>query len=149
MCGAFQHRNIRIYFSADELFVGPRGISLLEYKMTKDEAADWYFQSSVIQAACYGAMARYSDKKFRTMTLYRSIADHSLDLAKKKTVHSRLIFGEQKFTIVSDDIACIRFLLTKARASLTFDRAKRFDATYKHREWELWFKERVEVRRWK
>jgi hypothetical protein len=144
MQGEFVNKNLHIYFTIDEVRKRLSNLTLIEHKMVDPEASEWFFHSSLIQTAFFGAMAQHVDKLY-TAKFYKG--DRHEILLESKTLKNVLNFGGKKWKVEFDSSQVIRFFLTKARASLEYDSAIRFDKRYKHREWDDWFKDLIQFKK--
>ena len=134
MSGCFKHSDIEIHFSVDEVQKNRGRIYLIEHKMVQGDYESWYLLNSVIQTALYGALAQYctSLKQARWAPNFES-GPRIMDL--DKPCYSRLNFGGTLYRVTFDATQVIRFYLTKARASKNWNTAKKFDASWKFKEW--------------
>jgi hypothetical protein len=154
MQGCFEHRDLKIYFSADEVIVKPRWYTLIEHKWLDPEkyerqrfesskkVADWFFKQALIQTAFIRALTKYSPS-LATAGYYKG-PRHELQIPTRFS--SRLCFGDIIYSVTCDELKVMQFYLTKARAVRQYERAIRFDAKYKHNEWE-YFKESISYRK--
>jgi len=136
MGGPFRHTHSTIWFSMDEVRVTPKTYKFIEHKMVETNPEEWFFYSSVIQTAFYGAMLGTMES-IKTAKFYKG-EHHQLYIADKKHV-VQLHFGEDVYNIKFDSVQVIRFFLTKAKAIQSdWATAKQFDVSWKKKEWE-WF----------
>jgi hypothetical protein len=143
MQGCFDHRDLKIYFSADEVIVKPRCYTLIEHKWLESEKyEDWFFKQALIQTAFIRALTKYSPS-LATAGYYKG-PRHELQIPTRFS--SRLCFGDKIYSVTCDELKVMQFYLTKARAVRQYERAIRFDAKYKHNEWE-YFKENISYRK--
>lgn len=136
----------RIYYSIDEVRLSKHGLYLIEHKMVDDpnNCPEWFLQSALIQTAFNSSMAMFVEH-LRTAKFVKG-DKYQLNISGLK-VRPRLLFGDTWYYVSCDERAVIRFYLTKARASLEYETAKRFDNTYKQKEWELYFKNLINFRK--
>jgi hypothetical protein len=144
MASSFTHRNIKIYFSIDEIQLINNRMYFYEYKMIEDEYEDWFFKQALIQTAFYGALAK-DTKEFKTASF---IPNKNIlkDLPVRR--YSRLVFGENIYRVSFNRIPVLRFYLTKARviANPDYRQAIRFDNSWKFKEWD-WFKANISYKK--
>lgn len=136
MGGAFRRDDVTIWFSIDEVRSQVRCLKLIEHKMTSETPEPWFLESALIQTAFYGAMASHLEEL--NTAKFHTGEKHCLYIADKP-LRSELHFGNRKFFVSYDATPILRFYLTKARTTWDYDRARAFDKTYKHQEWDRWF----------
>lgn len=147
MLGVFNHKDISIYFSIDEVVQTLRGDYLIEHKWLDEstEVEKWFFIQSVIQTAFLGSLSIYC-KDLRTA----GFVDESkprFNISLGDRLFSRLHFGNARYDVKFDPVQVIRFFLTKARCAKDYRLARRFDETYKFREWDAYFKNHIKYRK--
>jgi hypothetical protein len=145
MLGVFNHKDIFIYFAVDE-FRRKRYDYLIEHKWLEDQSVveDWFFKQSLIQSAFLGALATFT-KEFKTAGYVTSETKHTFKL--KDNFYTRLHFGDKEYDIKFQPIPIMRFFLTKARCAKKYSLAKRFDSTYRFKEWDDYFKDHIKYRK--
>jgi len=141
-------RGITIYFCFDEIRIHNGAAYLIEHKHVRDgEPESWYLRSSLIQLAFYQSLAFYCDQQFKTASFVNG-PKHELSL-KDKSKYYRLNFGGKWYSVVvRHPNEIVRFFLTKIRSSRNWGVAAKFDAKYKHKEWELYFKDYIFYKKW-
>ena len=142
MSGRFTHKEIDIYYSVDEVRLIKGGVAYaIEHKMV-DFKDDAFEIRSIIQTAFYGALMYYGDGLLRTAT-YQPGKKYNIKLPAR--VYHYLNFGGKYIKISCDAEQVMRFFLTKARASMKFSTAKRFDDRYNKRE-HSYFKDFIDIK---
>ena len=143
MAGTTVLSGIGFNFAIDEVCKTSRTNWLIEHKMVSEPPTDdWFFHSSIIQTAFYGALVRAGDGHLMTAEFLNDPAPKKIWVPWNKT-KSRLNFGGDLYNVTCNDIAVLRFFITKARCIGNWDKVKRFDAAYKKKEWMAYFKDHV------
>jgi len=137
--GAFVNyrKHDRIYFTFDEVKIEKEIATLIEHKMVSSNSADWYFTSSLIQAATYKALFLESQRTLHTARFYRlkTGKEEFLDLTKTPVV-MLLHFGPRVFKIsLTNKQKLLQWFYQKIDAARTWNKAVEFDKIYKHKEW--------------
>lgn len=143
MSGQFIHKDIGINFSVDEIIPGKRDFFFVEHKMVTDHSLveGWFFHSSLIQTAFYGALHRNSNGLLSTASFVDD-PKHSLSVPWNKAKY-RLNFGGDLYNVKFNDVAIMKFFLTKARCLGSWVKSKQFDLAYSKKEWPAYFKDHV------
>ena len=148
MGGSLVYKDLKICFTVDEVVPSVRKIQLIEHKSVREQDL-WYFRSAMIQTAFYGSLARYTEQ-LKTASFHEG-EKHTIQMFPYQDmdkIYSFLNFGGTYYRVTSlshKDI--IRFFLTKARASLDWKKASRFDKEYHHQEWDKYFRKLIKYRK--
>lgn len=126
----------RIYFSIDVV----RDYKAIEIKMVDGEVDDWYLKSSILQACFLRELIRES--KSLTTSLFALKNGETKNTVSTKGLKMRLWFGKDNYHIGNNQ-SVIDFYICKAREIFKsipkkdFDRVRRWDEKYKHKEFDF------------
>lgn len=100
-------------------------------------SGDWYFKSCLLQSAFYKSIFMLSDGHLATP---RFKLNEGYDYEEKNldiNLPYHLRFSDKEYDIkVHNPQKIVSFFYTKAAASLDYETAKTFDASYKHKEFD-------------
>ena len=139
MAGSLVLSGVGFNFAVDEIRRTSRAFWLIEHKMVSETPEEWLFHNSIIQTAFYGALVRAGDGHLSTAN---DPEPKELFVPWQKA-KSRLNFGGDMYNVTCNDVAVLRFFVTKARCIGDWGKAKQFDTTYKKQEWIKYFKDYV------
>lgn len=125
----------RIYFSCD--IVGRDFV--IETKNVQNEYKDYYLNSCLLQCAAYKSAILSVGNKLVTSKFYSNRTGKEVSFTLNPYFRYFLFFGEkQKFEVITHQPnEIINFYIDKAKASFSYDEAKKFDELYKHKEFEI------------
>lgn len=125
--------NVRIYFSNDVVCKD----KIVEIKSVNGEPEEWYLKSSLLQCAVYNSLLKMTDGRLKTAKFFSDKGNPIVETAVDDDIKYFLKFGNDIYLInVKDAGSIVRFILEKAKASMSWDGAKLFDAAYKRKEFE-------------
>ena len=134
MRGTFVRDGIAINFSND---IVTRN-SIIEVKSINREVEDWYLQSSILQCAVYSALLQKTNGRLVTSTFFESQGNPSVSTVVNPRIDYFLRFGDNMYkVVVNNPNRIVDFILEKAKSCLDWESAKRFDAQYKQREYQV------------
>ena len=142
MAGSLVLSGVGFNFAVDEIRCTARSHWLIEHKMVSETPDEWFFHSSIIQTAFYGALVRAGDGHLSTAKFMNDPNPKELFVPWQKA-KSRLNFGGDMYNVTCNDVAVLKFFVTKGRCIGDWNKAKQFDATYKKQEWIKYFKDHV------
>lgn len=99
---------------------------------------DWYLKGSLLQCAIHKTMFRLCGGSISTSNLFVEAGNdkHSVVLDPEETPYY-LMFGRKNYRIfVSDYDKIAAFIADKARATISWDSARMFDAQWKRKEFD-------------
>jgi hypothetical protein len=132
MCGTYTDHNIRIFFTNDCV----EEDKITEYKMVNGEAADYYFNNSILQAALYKSMIMLGSTAFKTAEFRIKQGYEDVSITVDKKIPYILNFGGKLFEIsVTKPQSIVNFFVEKARHAIDWDDAAKWDAKYKYKEY--------------
>ena len=147
MRGQFTYDGDTIYFCIDEIQVLKNRLKFIEHKKPPgDPKQKWYRENSIIQVAFYQSLLLYADSKLLVPSSFSS-AISPISTRNFKITWILNCGGDKYRITVKDHLKIMRFFLTKLRASRDYNTSKRFDQSWKHKEWQGWFKELVRYRK--
>lgn len=133
MKGTLMKENICINFSNDIVCKD----KIVEVKSVNGEAENWYLESSLLQCAVYNSLLKMTDGKLKTAKFFSDKGNPIVETVVDDGIKYFLKFGNDIYLInVKDAGSIVRFILEKAKASMSWDSAKLFDAAYKRKEFE-------------
>jgi len=142
MQGIFNKPYAKIYFSFDEVRKIGNKLILIEYKLYdsfEEPVPDWFIENSLIQTALQGSLLeadlyRYSEVELNTASYVKADC-LTLKVSKETKLVSKLDINKKVHKVTYNPFPILQFYMTKARASLKYETAKKFDNAYKHKEW--------------
>lgn len=100
-------------------------------------SGDWYFKSCLLQTAFYKSILMLSDGHLVTPQFKINEGYQYQEKNINPNMPYHLRFGSQEFVVnVHNPREIVSFFYNKAIASLNYDTAKSFDASYKHKEYD-------------
>ena len=131
MRGTYIKDDIIINFSNDIVCKD----KIVEVKSVNREIEDWYFNCSILQCAVYKSLLTKTNKKLSTSRFYLDMGHPLIETIVDNDIDYYLKFGDKTYkVIVNNPDKIVNFIFAKAKACLQWDTAKRFDESYKFKE---------------
>lgn len=134
LAGCYQYKDIRIYFSND--IICEKAVVEVKYIDPQRTVEEWFFRQSLLQAAFYYSLLLQANPKRLETAKFKINAGASMVVFNyTKDISYYLQFGSNLYQITRvNHEKIVDFFTKKAIATSSWDTAREFDNSFKHKE---------------